>query len=338
MSRRRVRERLYLAKQAGILRWAHSFEDRGAPFGCAGGTGGHTVQLAIIAALCTIAVAGVIVAVQTYGLGWTHQDGDPWNYLAAGERLNAGHRLYALTPGDRSVFLRPPYWSVPLLAPPPIAVAWRVLALLGELAMPIWGLGCLAAVLASVGYLIGHRRFLAVALLALPLTLTAISGNFSALLLLFLIGTWLRRDHPAAAGTLVAVAVAVKLTPAFLIAWLVLTRRWRAAAWAVSVILAIVAISLMGAGPAAFAEWARTVPSSTPSPLALSTWTRLPPLAVAALLGLPVGVSLRSETWGFRFAAIASALATPALYFQAIAVLGAAFVKTGEPADRGRKP
>ena len=41
-------------------------------------------------------------------------------------------------PGDRNVPLAPPYWSVPLLAPPPIAVLWRPLALLGEPAMALW--------------------------------------------------------------------------------------------------------------------------------------------------------------------------------------------------------
>ncbi len=57
---------------------------------------------------------------------------DAPTYLAAGERLNAGHNLYALVAGDRPVLLDPPYWIVPLLSPPPIAVLWRPLALLGS--------------------------------------------------------------------------------------------------------------------------------------------------------------------------------------------------------------
>jgi hypothetical protein len=47
-------------------------------------------------------------------------------YLAAGERLNAGHQLYALMPGNRPVDIHPPFWTVPLLSPPPIAVLFRV--------------------------------------------------------------------------------------------------------------------------------------------------------------------------------------------------------------------
>ena len=56
-------------------------------------------------------------------------------YLAAGERLNAGHNLYAFGAGDRPIILDPQYWTVPLLSPPPIAVLWRSLALLGTGAM-----------------------------------------------------------------------------------------------------------------------------------------------------------------------------------------------------------
>ena len=47
---------------------------------------------------------------------------DSSTYFAAGLRLNEGNPLYTLTPGDRPVPLDPPYWSIPLMSPPPIAV------------------------------------------------------------------------------------------------------------------------------------------------------------------------------------------------------------------------
>jgi hypothetical protein len=56
--------------------------------------------------------------------------GDAFTYLAAGERLNDGHPLYALSAGDRPVDLHPPFWTVPLLSPPSIAVVLRPFALL----------------------------------------------------------------------------------------------------------------------------------------------------------------------------------------------------------------
>lgn len=282
-----------------------------------------------MAALSTFALVGVFVAIQAYGFDWTRPDSDPWNYLAAGERLNAGHRLYALSEGDRVVSLRPPYWSVPLLAPPPIAVAWRALAWLGEPAMVLWGTACLVAAGAAVVFLLRSGRLAGLALLAMPLTLTAISGNFSALLLLMLLTAWTYRDRPVLVGTLLAIGIAVKLTPVAFIGWLILTSRWRAMAVTVVVGVVIIVVSLLGAGASSFADWIASAPASAPSPLAISTLTGLPPLVVAALLCLPILVSRRSDVWGFRLAAVAAALATPALYFQALAVLGAALVPRG---------
>src|SRR5687767_10188966 len=53
---------------------------------------------------------------------------DANTYLAAGERLNAGHDLYRLRPGDREVLIIPELFTQPLVSPPPIAVLWRPLA------------------------------------------------------------------------------------------------------------------------------------------------------------------------------------------------------------------
>ena len=148
------------------------------------------------AVLLTILAASVVVALQVFPFGYAHPDGDPWNYLAAGERLNAGHRLYALGPGDRPVVIAPPYWTVPLLAPPPIAVLWRPLALLGEPAMWLWGFVALAGVVGSAVFLGTRGALVLVAVLGLPLALTAISGNASASTLPALIGVWHWRDRP----------------------------------------------------------------------------------------------------------------------------------------------
>jgi hypothetical protein len=279
-----------------------------------------------IAVFGTLALVGVIVAVQAYGFGWTRLDSDPWNYLGAGERLNSGHELYALQPGDREISLRPPYWSTPLVAPPPIAVLWRPLALLGEPAMVLWGLGCLLAACGAVLYLMHHGAFVGLALLAMPLTLTAISGNFSALLIPMLLVVWACRDRPIVAGSLIAAGIMVKLTPAVFVGWLILTRRWRAAAATVVACLAIGLAALAGAGVDSWADWIRSVPGSAPSPLAISSLTGLPTVVVAGLFAVPILTSLRSDVWGFRLAVVAAALATPALYFQAIGVLAAALV------------
>src|SRR5205823_5035743 len=55
-----------------------------------------------------LAVLGGLLAF--WLLGGAHP-GDAYTYLAAGQRLNAGHLLYTLSPGDSEVLLNPPYWT-----------------------------------------------------------------------------------------------------------------------------------------------------------------------------------------------------------------------------------
>src|SRR5438046_396896 len=102
--------------------------------------GGSAVVLA--------AVLFVILSL-TYG-----HPGDVVTYLAAGERLNLGHPPYALSPGDRAVPIVPPYWTVPLLSPPLVAVVWRPLALLPDsVSIGLWWvamIGCLTAVVVMI--------------------------------------------------------------------------------------------------------------------------------------------------------------------------------------------
>jgi hypothetical protein len=122
-------------------------------------------RIAVPLAALAIAAVGVVVAFGTFGWDPTWPGGDPWNYLAAGERRQAGHPLYALSPGDRPVPLVPPYWSVPLLAPPSIAVLWSLVAPLGDAAMVAWGVTTIAAaVLVSVELPLGVLAILAVPL------------------------------------------------------------------------------------------------------------------------------------------------------------------------------
>ena len=84
-----------------------------------------------LAALAVVGVAlGVLAALLVVYFQRGVVPGHAYVYLAAGERLNAGHPLYALSPGDRPLGMQPPYWTVPLLSPPPIAVLFRPLAAL----------------------------------------------------------------------------------------------------------------------------------------------------------------------------------------------------------------
>jgi hypothetical protein len=264
-----------------------------------------------------------ILAWQAFGFDWARSDGDPWNYLAAGERLNAGHPLYELSPGDRPVVIAPPYWTVPLLAPPPIAVFWRPLALLGESSMLLWGLTGLIGVLGSAIFLARRGALLVVAILATDLALTVLSGNASALILPMLIGAWAYRDRPWIVGALVAIAGAVKLLPVVLVLWLVVTGRRKAVFAALAVGVAILVVSLLGAGPDALVAWFESARTAAPSPNSVAALTGLPTWLVVVAFAVPIVLLGRWDRWSFAAAILATAFATPAYYFSAWALLAA---------------
>lgn len=276
-----------------------------------------------------IGFAGVVVAARGFQWAPSAVGGDAWNYLAAGERLNAGHLLYALGPGDRPVPLEPPYWSVPLLAPPPIAVLWRALAVAGEASMSAWGIAVLLGTAVTAAWLArrsGRLGRLALAMVAMPLTLAAMSGNAAGLVVPLLAAAWTFRTRPWIAGTCIAIACAVKLTPAVFFLWLIGSRRWNTVAAALAATVVLVAVSVIGAGPDSWFQWARSVPGSAPSPLAIATLMNAPSWLVAlgfAAATLAASVAF-GERVGFVTAVVAAALATPALYFQALALLAAA--------------
>ena len=282
-------------------------------------------SLAVVVPVVLLVVIAVsaILAWQAFGFDWTRPDGDPWNYLAAGERLNAGHPLYVLSPGDRPVVIAPPYWTVPLLAPPPIAVFWRPLALLGESSMLLWGLAGLMGVLGSAIFLARRGALLVVAILATDLALTVLSGNASALILPMLIGAWVYRDRPWIAGALVAVAGAVKLLPLVLVLWLVVTGRWKAGFAALAVGVAILVVSLLGAGPDAFVAWFESARTAAPSPNSVAARAGLPTWLVVVALAVPIALLGRWDRLSFGAAILATAFATPAYYFSAWALLAA---------------
>lgn len=254
----------------------------------------RTRRLRWLAGLSILLVM-VPLIVRTFETFPTRPNGDPWNYLAAAERLNAGHPLYALSAGDRPVELHPPYWSVPLLSPPFIAVLWRPLAPLGDLAMLGWWIGGIAATGIYVVWLLRRlaNPWSIIALVALspPIAYGALSGNAIAYLL-----PLLALRHPAT----VAVAAGVRLTPALL-----------APAVGIRTTLAfglgVAAVSLAGAGIQNHVDWLHAVTSSAPTPLSISGITGLPPIAVA------VGCLLVAFG-GWRWAVVAMTLASPTTY------------------------
>src|SRR5438874_8322160 len=97
-------------------------------------------------------VAGVVLLFDRIIAARGFEAFDAETYLAAGERLNAGHLLYALAPGDRPILANPAFYTYPLLSPPPIAVLWRPLAALPNgWGIGLWWLTCVASIVGVLG-------------------------------------------------------------------------------------------------------------------------------------------------------------------------------------------
>jgi alpha-1,2-mannosyltransferase len=273
---------------------------------------------------------GTVVFLSAVWIAQSWGPGDAVVYLAAGERLNAGHELYALGPGDRPVELRPPYWTVPLLSPPLIAVVWRPLAAVPELiGLWVWTWSCTVAAFGTLGFLIRRepvRTGLILALVGVPFSVLAWSGNVDALRLpATIVAFWLAtRGRPLAAGVVVGLLTAVKLTPAVLVLWLLVTGRWRAVVAAAATVAVATLISVLGAGWDAHLDYLSVARSSIEvgAEISLAGLARtvgapaevaalLPPLA-AVVLSLGVIAVRHDPPTSYRFAILAQVLGAPA--------------------------
>jgi hypothetical protein len=170
---------------------------------------------------------GFVVAIQRVYFNRGLIPGDSYTYLAAGERLNAGHLLYALSPGDRPVGFEPPFFAVPLLSPPPIAVLFRPLAALpNEIGVYVWWVATIVILAATILVMLRHRPILvglAVLVLSIPIVYQIGVGNLNGLIVAGVVGAWylLTRRRDVAAGAVFALMTALKLTPGIFLWWLI---------------------------------------------------------------------------------------------------------------------
>ena len=240
-----------------------------------------------------LAVAlGLLVAVQLLYFTRGVIPGDALVYLAAGERLNAGHQLYALVPGDRPVEIKPPFWTVPLLSPPPIAVVFRAFAVFpGDVGAYVWWVFQLLALGATL-VMLGRRRPMLLAgamiVLLIPTVYEIGVGNLNSTLLLGLVLTWrwATRGRETPAGAVAAVMTAVKLTPAAAVWWLLVTGHRRAVLAAAVTGRVVLAVSIAGAGLDPHLQYLGFLGSSGAigkSPLSLA--------GMAIFLGVPDGIA-----------------------------------------------
>jgi len=245
--------------------------------------------VAVIAVAFVVAVAIVIASTSGGSL-------DPVTYLAAGERLNAGHSLYTLSLGDRYVAPNPPYWTAPFVSPPSLAVLWRPIALLGNLALPLWWMICTVGVVVAV--LAALDRPLLVFVLAIPLGTTLVLGNVDALLLAGMAALPRLRSRPWALGTSIALLAAAKLFPIALVAWLVAERRYRAVAAATAAGAVLFALTLVGAGTDSLLAYVDVARSTPPFPLSLAGLSGFGPAGWVAVI-VAAAVAVAFPRWSF---------------------------------------
>ena len=266
--------------------------------------------------------------------------GDATVYLAGGERLNAGHQLYALMPGDREVGIKPPFWTVPLLSPPLVAVFFRPLALFpNDVGAYIWWAGCLAA-WAWILFTFVRRQpiltSLAVIVLVVPLVYEINVGNVNVFLMLGAILTWkwLSEGRDERAGAVTALTVLLKASPIVIAWWILTQRRWRAVRAGLIAGAVFAAISILGAGLDAhfkFIEVTRDTATAGQSELSLAGLAKAVGMApaianllpTAMLAGGILGVLLlrNRPNWSFALAVATMTLGSPVVNINSFSML-----------------
>lgn len=164
-------------------------------------------------------------------------------YLPAASRLLHGLSPFAATPSQIS-------GGSAFVYPALSALAFIPLALLGRgVAQILYLSACLACVPATLRALgVRDWRLYGVAMLWFPVVDGWQSGNVTLLLVLMVALAWRHRDQPWVAGLLTAAAISMKPFVWPLALWLLATRRWKAAAWALAsgVVLNSIAWGVVG--------------------------------------------------------------------------------------------
>jgi hypothetical protein len=260
---------------------------------------------------------------------------DAATYYAAAERLNAGHALYALSPGDRFVPIDPPYWTAPLLSPPLIAVVFRPLALLPiEIAVRILVAFEVIGITAVILALVRDRPTGIIAvIMSFPLGLAMVLGNVNGLLLIGYVGAWRFRDRPWV-GALIAVMGMIKIVPFVLVGFLVARRDWRALMWFGVGCILCVGVSLVGAGWDAHVDYLGVLATSLPQPLSIPDLLGVTWVSPAILVvGTVIAASLPSA-WSYRVAIVTIVFGTPAVGVAIASQLIAVLAPSSAPRER----
>jgi Glycosyltransferase family 87 len=253
-------------------------------------------------------------------------------YWTAAGRVAAGGSPYAPTVNQAGSFLA-------YLYPPPLAVAFAPMAGLGadyhDAAWPwlvvraLFAVAALVVLLRYIGMKRGEIAVITVAVMALPaVAWDLIMGNVNLLLMAMLAVAWLglrsgRAGGETAAGALIGLATLIKVFPALLIVWLLLTRRIRGAVVSVLVILGVALATLPVVGISGWTDYLRVV-TDLAGPGGLTAFSILGPIVILAGLVAAAWSTLQHPPWvSFSVCILAAMLLSPTLVatYLALAVL-----------------
>jgi alpha-1,2-mannosyltransferase len=223
------------------------------PFAAPAGTVAPAVRKVRPAFVAQAGLVGSALALYALVLvqgGWYHQDLDA--YLAAGRAVWQGQPLYAPflhhpfpDPALRPAYIYPPVFAL-LVAPltlVPVAIATVVWLLVGQVAL-------VAALVLTLRWLRPSAWAVTAILCATatfyPLWIDAVQGQANLLLVMLVtagIAGIVRGQSRFAAA--LGLAAALKLTPLILLAWLLIDRRIREAAWMLGAFAAVTAAAAL---------------------------------------------------------------------------------------------
>ncbi|MFC9993858.1 glycosyltransferase 87 family protein [Nocardia sp. NPDC127526] len=203
-------------------------------------------------------VSAIPIGNPYYGLFSNHVDS--WVYRAGGAAVLAGDGLYGGPVFFEMMFTYPPFAAVVFV---PLAVLTPMAAnVLWWFATFVALVGIVGLSLRSLGY--GNTRrmwtlalFLAVVSTAFePVRTTIWLGQINAFIVLLIL--WdLTRPQSRVRGVGVGVAAGLKLTPAFFLVHLALTRQWRTCGIAVAALAATIVVGFVAAPADSWAYWGR---------------------------------------------------------------------------------
>ncbi len=229
--------------------------------------------LPVVAVVTFVVVVGAVLAAAGSTLGY-----DLAAYTGAADRLLAGRPLYdpnVDVAGGFAIYLYPPPFALLVVPLAPLTSALGPWPWIAALTVCFLGGVALLPVRTEVRWLV-----LLLGGLSWPLAYSLKLGQVGPILFLVFAAGWRWLDRPAPLGATIALGTIVKVQPALLFGWALLTRRWRTAAVGIVTLAVAAVVATLVAGPGTWAGLPRAPPTgerrSDHAPQLLARGDRLP--------------------------------------------------------------